>query len=175
MEESFIKIINYAGILPSLIYNLLILFILYLLSDSVVLYGSCKLLYEWNESIFFISPISLGKSLFLLTLSKKIDKLNEKCSVFLIFINYIISWILSVVFIIGFSELYNEEHKEEKCKKLQSFDLFYIIIEGIQVIIITLFGFYIFYSFVKKRILSFQGQRNIVKLDVENNSNNTVI
>ena len=171
MEESFIKIINYVGILPSVLYNLIILLILYLVCGQVDLYKSCKLLYEWNESIFFISPISLGKSVFLFSVSKKIDKINEKCSVFLIFVNYIISWIISVTFIIGFSELYYEEHKEETCKSLQKFDLFYILLEGLQIVIITLFGFYLFYTIVKRKILDFHKTKDNIKLQAENEIN----
>ena len=154
MEESFKKIINYFGILPSVIYNLSVILILFFITGISDLYTSCTLLFKWNESIFYISPICLVKSVIFLFLSIKIDKSNEKCSVFMIFINYIMGWIISVVFLIGFSELYYEKHNEKICQKLQNFDLFFILLEAFQVLFITIFGFYIFYTLVKKRILS---------------------
>ena len=116
-------------------------------------YSSCNMLYEWNDFIFYSSPLCIGKTLVLLFMAKIIDKTKESCSKLLIFVNYIISWIVSVTFIIGFSELYYEKHEENKfCKNLQSFDIFFIIMEAIQVLFITLFGFYIFYSIVKNKL-----------------------
>ena len=152
MEITFSKIITYFGVYPSVLYNLAVIFILYIFSENSGQYSSCKLLNEWNISIFYILPICLIKTVFFLFISTKLEKSNEKCSVLIIFINYILSWIISVIFLIGFGELYYENHQEKSCQKLQNFDLFFIIMESLQLLFITIFGFYIFYSFVKKRI-----------------------